>query len=367
MEKISDEKYILLEDQSKLHWLPKRYDLYFNKTTLIFGAPQTGKTTILDEILYLCRNKAPVIFAIAPTNASNNTYTGKIPKSCILSELKIPWIENFVRRQRYLAEVYQNSNNLATLKSLFCRVATDSDIRLVKTTVKRATDAVSFIEKQDWPFSKKRSQRIEITQVRDNFLRKYFKNVIRSKKHILMARIDLSILERGALDYLDINPNAVLILDDCASNFKKWYKQTTAFKEMFYNVRWLNLTLIITTQDDKEIDSELRKSSMIQIFTSSQIASANFERGSNFYSKDIRLRSQRCIKACFDQPKGELPHFRKLVYIRGDSEPFRYTIAELYEDFKFGCSELWKFDKKISDNFNSARELNPYYTKGSAL
>ena len=36
--------------------------------------------------------------------------------------------------------------------------------------------------------------------------------------------------EKCALMYLDFNPNILLILDDCASKFKKWYKKTNVIK-----------------------------------------------------------------------------------------------------------------------------------------
>lgn len=359
---MEEDNYILLEDQTKIHGLPKDKYLYLNKSTVIFGAPQTGKTTIVDEIMYLCKDSIPNIFVIAPTNASNNTYSGKVPKRCIKSEMDVGWLETFLKRQRYLAEVYQNCNDLNTLKNLFIKVATDGDIRIVKSIIKRSSDAIKYIEKRDWLFAKKKAQRVEVERIRDKNLANYFRNAIRKNKALLEARMDLSTLERAAIEYLDLNPDALLIFDDCASHFKKWYRQTTAFKEMFYNIRWLHLTVIITTQDDKEIDSELRKTSMVQIFTSAQIACANFERGSNFYQKDVKLRSQRCIKAIFDQPKGEPPHYRKLVFLRGETEPFRFTIADIYDDFKFGCHAVWELDRKINEKDNTL-EKNPFFEK----
>lgn len=362
MDKEDTTDYILLDDQTKLHWLPKDRNLYFNKTTLIFGAPQSGKTTIVDEIMYLCKDVIPNIFVIAPTNASNNTYTGKVPRRCIKPDMDINWLESLLKRQHYLAEVYQNRNDLTILKKLFTCVATNGDIRVVQSIIKRSSDALKYIDKRDWTFAKKKTQRGEVERIRDKNLARYFRNIIRKNKAKLLARPDFNVLERAAIEYLDINPNILLIFDDCASRFKKWYRQTTAFKEIFYNIRWLHLTVIITTQDDKEIDSELRKTSMVQIYTSAQIACANFERSSNYYQKDVKLKSQKCISAVFDQPRGEPPHYRKLVYIRGEIDPFRYMIADIYDNFRFGCSNLWAIDKKINEKDNTV-EKNPFFEK----
>lgn len=355
-----DDKHLLLDDGSKLAWLPKQKEFYLNRTTLIFGPPETGKTTLCDEILRLCRDSIPVVFAIAPTNAANGTYTGRIPDSCIRPDLKIDWFNRFITRQKNLAAVYKNSNNPDILRPIVHRIASAGEQKMIDAVLNHAAACLRMLEKSDWTFSKKKAQQDQIIRMRDNIILKTYKNIIRANRAQLLMS-DLTTLERGAVEYVNLNPNALIIFDDCAANFKKWCKQTQAFKEMFYNIRWLNLTLIITTQDDKEIDSELRKTSMVQFFTHQQIACANFERGSNFYSKDVRAHAQRCIKAVFDQPKGEPKHHRKLVYIRGNTEPFRYTIADIYDNFQFGSGALWKLAGKQANKDEAEAERNPFF------
>lgn len=362
-----EDKSLILSDKTRLHWLPKDYKLFFNKTTLIFGQPETGKTTIVNEFLYLLKDHIPNIFVWAPTNASNNTYTGKVPSRCIKAEMTVKGIEKLVTRQRNLAEVYQNSNNLEILSRLFSRVATEEERRVVLVVINRANLAIKANEKQTTDFTLRRSQKDEIENCRDRFLRKFYKKVIQKNKFVLQADPELTLEEKGAVEYLNLNPNMLIIFDDCAAQFKKMFKMTNAFKEIFFNIRWLNLTLIITTQDDKEIESELRKTSMVQIFTSSQIATANFDRSSNFYSKDMRQKAQKCIQTVFEQ-NALVPHYRKLVYVRGKNDPFRYMIADIHDNFKFGCPTLWELNDNYNKKSKPAIERNPFFKvfKGNA-
>ena len=44
--------------------------------------------------------------------------------------------------------------------------------------------------------------------------------------------------------------------------------------------------------------------------------------------------------------------FRKLVYLRDEIDPFRYTIADLYDKFTFGSPSLWQLCEKLEKEKN---------------
>jgi hypothetical protein len=180
-------------------------------------------------------------------------------------------------------------------------------------------------------------------------LKKLYKNAIRYNKVALEENHSLSKSEKAALSFLDFNPNIMLILDDCASTFKKMYKKSSAIKEIFYEGRHYFFTTIISSQDDKEIDSELRKNTTISIFTTAQSAISNFERASNGYPKHERLHAKSCIETVVKQDDNDLKHFQKLVYIQNESDPFRYTIADMYDEFKMGSKPMWEYSDRLKD------------------
>jgi energy-coupling factor transporter ATP-binding protein EcfA2 len=364
-----ENKNLILRDASRLSWLEKDYSIFLCKMTLVFGSSGSGKSTIIDEIMYLLKPHIPVCFVIAPTNSSNQAYTGKVPKRFIKDGRDLPklveWLEKFVSRQKNTAQMYTNANNLKNLKSLFDKVADSTAEEVEKQITKKAEDSMIFIENSSTlNFAQKKSQKAAIKEERKNMLRKVYKTSIRYHKVNLEKSKSLTRKERATLTFLDINPRVLLVLDDCASKFKKLYKMTTAIKEIFYEGRHMYISTILCSQDDKEIDSELRKNSMVSIFTTPQIATSTFERTSNSYPKHVKERAKLATETVFKQDISKAKHFQKLVYIQNLTDPFRYTIADMYDDYRMCSDSIWEFEEKIGSNTKEEElENNPFFSK----
>jgi hypothetical protein len=358
------DKTLQLSDRSKLKYFEKSAKYYLNKTTIIYGRTNSGKTTIIDEVMFLLKPHIPLIFVVAPTNASNNAYTDKIPPQCIFKELDVNWLEKLLTRQKNSAGAYINANKLPTLKALFDMVSDSSSRSIELSIIKKAANALIYLDECVMDFSSKKLQKSQILVERDVILKKIYKTSIRYNKVNLENDKALTKSQKAALAFLDFNPNIVLILDDCASKFKMMAKKSTAIKEIFYEGRHYFITLIISAQDDKEIDSELRKNTTVSMFTTAQSATSNFERTSNGYPKHEKLMAKLCTDTIFKQDSNDLTHFRKFVYIQNESNPFCYTIADLYDDFTMGSSPLWDFSNRIgkkSDTVDKNNKLVDFY------
>jgi hypothetical protein len=360
---MTDDRSLFLTDRTKLRWLNKSHTDYLNKTTIIYGRTNSGKSTIIEEIMYLCKDFIPTVFVVAPTNSSNNAYTDKIPSQFILKDLDVDWLDKFLTRQKNSAGVYINANKTEILKSLFYRISDDTAITLESSIIKKAQHSMLFIDNSSMEFIEKKKQKAQIIVDRDEMLRKLYKTSIRHNKVSLEQRSDISKSEKSALSFLDFNPNVLLILDDCASKFKKMYKKSSAIKEIFYEGRHYFITLIISSQDDKEIDSELRKNTTISIFTTAQSATSNFERSSNGYPKHEKTRAKLCTETVFKQDENDIRHYQKLVYIQNQSDPFRYTIADVHDDFRMGSKPMWDYSEKIKNKRDSLNKDNPLFDK----
>jgi hypothetical protein len=361
---MNDDKSLLLYDKTRLKYFPKNHKYFLNHTSIIYGRTESGKSTIIEEIMYLCKNFIPTVFVIAPTNSSNNAYTNKIPPQFILKNLDVEWLDNFLIRQKNSAGAYITANKLEILKMLFNRISDVTSENLETSINKKAQNSIIFIEESNMDFSNKKSQKSQIIEERDNMIRKLYKTTIRYNKVQLENNKNLSKDEKAALSFLDFNPNIMLILDDCASTFKKLYKKSTAIKEIFYEGRHYFITTIISAQDDKEIDSELRKNTTVSFFTTSQASTSNFERSSNGYAKHEKQTSKFCTDAVFKQDDN-IKHYRKLVYLQGDSDPFRYTIADLYDDFRMGSIPMWEYADKIKSKYSMSNKNNVLIDKYS--
>lgn len=365
---MSDEhKHLTLKDGSRLGWLEKNYKLFLNKMTLIFGASESGKSTIIDEIMVLIKPYIPLGFVICPTNKTNQAYTGKVPRRCIKDGKNLKklarWLEMLLERQEDACEMYMIANNVDNLKALFSRCNDSHASKLAQLVCKGARDSMIFVDNaKDLNFAQKKAQKTSIMKDRDRTIRKIYKTTIRFNK-LKLESADLSDLERAALTFLDLNPQIYLIFDDCASTFKQLYKLTPAIKKIFYEGRHKFISTILCSQDDKEIDSELRKNSMTSIFTTSRISTSTFDRTSNGYPKHDRVRAKLAIEKVFKQEPNKPKHYQKLVYLQNQPDPFRYTIADLYPDFKMGCDAIWDFDNKLHDGNATEVTDNPFFAK----
>ncbi len=108
------------------------------------------------------------------------------------------------------------------------------------------------------------------------------------------------------------------------------------------------MSSIWTFQDDKILDSSLKKNGCVSIFTTFQVASAYFERKSNNFSKHDRYTAISCINKIYSARKKD--DYTMLAYIRDDPHPFRHTEAVYYGpgSFRYGCASLWKVDKMLA-------------------
>lgn len=360
---MSEDKSLHLPDGTRLKWHEKSYKNYLNKTTIVYGRTGSGKSTIIDEIMYLCKDYIPSIFVVAPTNSSNHNYTNKVPANCIRSKLDAKWIEQLLQRQKNASELYQNANDMDNLKSVFDKVNDSTAFAMEASIARKADEFIRGLETSDMEFAKKKKQKTQILNNRNDMLKKLYKTTIRANKVDIESNANLSKKQKALLKFLDFNPNVMIIFDDCASTFKKMYKRTTAIKEIFYEGRHYHFTTVISAQDDKEIDSELRKNTSTSIFTTSQSVTACFSKVSNGFPKHEKLRSSVCIETVFKQDENDVKHYQKLVYVQNIADPFRYMIADIYDDFKMGSAHLWEYTNKIKGDKNNLNKKNPLFDK----
>lgn len=360
-------KDLSLEDGTTMKWFSKNHDYFLNKTCIIYGRTQSGKSTIIDEIMFLLKNYIPVPFVICQSSVTitSSPYFGKIPNNCIKSGVTKEWLETFMDNQKGRAAIYKTANDFKTLKIVFNKIKQDDSIKAEESIKQHACkyiDAITSNIKLD--FGQKREQISNINNIQITHLTNLYKKSIRRNKLILENNDSLTVDEKCCVKYLDFNPCIMIIFDDCASQFRKWTKESTSIKEMFYNGRHYYITQIITAQDDKEIDSELRKNALVSIFTTQQASIANFERKSNNYSKAEIKKAELCSRRVFSTTDSSSKNYKKLVYLQnGELNPFCYTIASIQEDFRIGCDTLWEMDQKMVSMQKNDTTNNAFFNR----
>ena len=244
-------------------------------------------------------------------------------------------------------------NNKDRLRRLFLKVSNMKLRETEATVVASAQDLIHRTENDEsLDFIQRKKDISDVKKSRDEYLTTLYKHVIRVNRRRLI-KMHLSDEEMFVVKYLDFNPNILIVFDDCGAVFTKKMQKNKTVQKVFFQGRHSYITTIFVFQDDINLESSLRKNAFMNIFTTQQCAQAYFERSSNNFSKDERKTATKIINTILS-PARKKEH-RKLVYMRDAENPFFYTVAGLYDTFKFGCPALWKYCNKLrvaSDQFN---------------
>lgn len=340
-----DDKTIYTTEGDPIPWFPKDVNNHLDKTTLIFGGTGSGKTTVIEEILYLLKDYVPNFMVIAP-RTSDAAYRRKLPSRCIKEDFTKERLQKLWNRQYYATQLYNTANDINILESLF-KVAPDREgIVMLEAINRKASDMIKVIEMSpNLDFGQKKAQKTAIEELQIKKIKIIYRDAVRKNKHIIERNPDLATQQKIALDYLDFNPRLCLIIDDCSEKFQVWMKffkknEVNPFESIFYKNRWNYLTLVFAAHDDKLVNTELRKNSRVTIYTNSQALVTSINRASNGFSLKEKKEAMRYAAKIFgDEEKGVKTH-QKMCYVREDPHPFKYLIANLYPDFNLACTPV---------------------------
>jgi Cdc6-like AAA superfamily ATPase len=323
-----------------LKTLERNPHLLLKKNIVLYGANGTGKTTVLTDILSIIKQFVPNVIAFAPTADDNNSLKDIIPDRLIKRIVTIEAISKAYTRQQESAAAYNNANDPEVLQSIFKRIAGVSHLAQEKNVIliKKIMDDKILKNINDPIEQNKQLEKINTKSI--DILVNLYKSVIRPST-IVLNKMKLTDTEARALKFLDFNPHALFIFDDCASIFSKAFQNNEMIKNLFFMYRHAFITIIFTFQDDLGLESAFRKNASLSFFTTEQCANAYFERGSNHFTKSQRRAALHTSDIIFDQDKKIVPNHSKFLYIRGDPHPFRYFCANMHVKFQFGSNVLW--------------------------
>lgn len=317
----------------------KDIDYFLNRSVMLYGASNSGKSTIIRDILYMLKDHIPNVCVICPTNNLNGSYNGLIPKPLIHTEVKESLLDDILKRQEVNVKIYNLINSLDKLEFLYKNLYKKDNLKLQKII-------------QSYEIIKSKSQNLdsnkkfELESAHKKVLKKFYKKEIhRNIKYL--DKIELSKNDKMLMKHVYINPNFLVIIDDAAVNANTWCKYNSV-KELFFNGRHHRVTFMIAFQDDKLLESSLRKNAFINIFTTDKVCNAFFERSANNFTRAEKNKMNDLSSAIFKEKKAdEKKNYKKLVYLRECTPTTYYMIAEMVEDFNFGSEHLINYCNKI--------------------
>ena len=347
------------QDGYEIPLFDKNYKYFLHKSIVLYGASASGKSMIMRDILYILKDHIPNMCVVCPTNNLNKSYDGIIPSQLIYSEVTEDLIKKIFNRQKAVVKMYNLANDISRLKTIYNKLTKKDNSKLQLLMEGYNKVKRKYNENGDIHISEKKIQTQELDEKHNQNLVAFYKNIINKNRSIIDKNNNLDEMEIKIINYININPNFLIILDDAAVSANIWSKFQEV-KELFFNGRHHKITFMISFQDDKLLESSLRKNAFINIFTTEIVCNSFFERTANNFTKAEKTKMAKLSNFIFNDEKLKNKNYKKLVYIKDRQPSTYYVIAEYFEDFKFGskhlyqlCNKVKKDDNNDDDTFNS--------------
>lgn len=321
---------------------------FLNRLTILFGPSGSGKSSLIMHIINSIRKDVPVGIVCCPTNSTSGDYDNIFPAEYIHDDINANLMRNIFNRQTDVLAMYNLTRNAEKLRPMFNLIADNYSIGQIARLDKILHEAIEAI--------KNNCEQDEIeTRIQDMIKKHEGKTVKIMRAAILknkkaLSRMELSSLECSILNNMELNPNMLLIIDDCAASIKSW-RDLEETKQLFFQGRHFKVTTILTMQNEAIIPPPLRTNAHISIFTNQMITNTYFQKASSGVSPDERKRISKIASIIFapSDDHGK-PNYKKLVAfsnIINTEDKIQYIIANPKRK-KFGIEAFWQlsFDAK---------------------
>ena len=344
--------------------------IVLDRSTALYGPSGSGKSAMIKHIMHELQGKVNQVVVVCPTAVANRAYDGVVPPQCIFLRPYLPdpahperddgakgvtrFMETVMRRQEAAMATWRAATRAEVIESLAARLPSKARQK-VGEVLRRVGERRDELVRRAAPAKAEetRKRTLELAQ------RIVARAVALHRDELWKQK--LTDEERHALVYAAANPRLLLIFDDCAADLKPLFSKDF-FRRLFYQGRWLGLTVLFAFQDDTDLPANLRKNVFLSIFTDPMVARANFERGANQYARETRAHvTGQVIPAVFADGR-EAP-IRKLAYLRDDNtrRHFYHVTARLHPAERFGSRELWELAELVGSSEPNADASNPFH------
>lgn len=356
-----------------------------NKSIALYGPSKSGKTYFTKHILDQINGEVDTAILISPTEPSNQSFAKYIPQPMIHYKMTVPdprfpkdptkridgpeGVKKFINmvweRQRIITEIFKRANQHRVLKAVFARLPAKAQAAASRECI----DKLVALRDATAAKLRKRFRRDpdKLTDEIDKLREKHEEAMCSAYKHYIWNHMEyiwknhkrFSEDEQYAINYIGLNPKAIIIFDDCASQFSQQLQKKDEFRQYFYQNRHVNLTVIFTFQDDTDLMANLRKNAFLSIYCTSIVCRANFQRAANNWPKEIKSRVEEYIEVVYDRPDAK--HL-KLAYYRDDArgQNFYYVKGERPKEKMFG-SDAYHDVCRALESDQGIDSTNPYY------
>jgi hypothetical protein len=344
-------------DGTEIPLFTKDYKYFLNKSIMLYGTSGSGKSTIMFDILHILKDHIPNMCLICSTNSLNKSYDGIIPPQLIYPEVTEDLIKKIFNRQSVVVKMWNLANDVERLEHIYNKLSNKDNqtLHLLKDGYSKVKRKIN----ENTNIAEKKAQNQELDDSHKQNLINFYKKIINKNKSTITRQNNLDEIEIKIINYININPNFLMILDDMATTANVWSKYQE-MKELFFNGRHHKITFMISFQDDKPLDSGLRKNTFINIFTTEVVCNSFFQRTANNFTKKDQNKMSKLANFIFNDEKLKTRNYKKMVYIKDLSPNLYYMLADHHEDFRFGSKYLYQLCNKVEKERNDNDDLSDF-------
>ncbi len=336
----------------------KKY--FLNRLTILYGTSGTGKSSLIKHILNTIRDVVPIGFVCCPTNATNGDYDRIIPTECVYDDLTADLMKRIFTRQSNILAMYDMVRKIENLKPLYRLIADAHSNEKIKKLDKLLSKSIAQVEAS--------YDTDDIASTIEDLQERHRKKVVRIMRSCIKDNIstivnyNLSDMQKVIISNLEINPNILLIVDDCAASIKEW-RDLTETKQLFFQGRHFKVTTVLTMQNESIIPVPLRTNAHVSIFTTEKITNTYFQKASSGVSPEERKRISKIAAVIFAaSDDNNRPNYKKLVVfgaVINTEDKIQYIIGDNKKK-RFGSNAVWDMCDKVKRELPCAITCNSF-------
>lgn len=325
------------------------HSMFMNRMTNVYGGTNSGKSTIIRNIVKILRPYIQQCIVICPTDISNHEYTKHLlPSVFVHYALTKELLENIWARQTALCSVYQRVNDFNTLAKLFSRLELPQVQRSIEKMNERKRLAINEIISQHRNNPDFMKYKIgEVDEKFQKLLQLTYKKYVCEYKDYLKT-LDLDRNERYSIKYIGINHQLLLIFDDASPELKKFKNDPTILK-LFFQCRHLGITTLMAVHHFKLLPSELRCNSHVQVYADAINLRGFYSNTANNVPDELKHRSVEVIQQTFTED--EKNKHQKALFSKEKNKFYRFTAIRT-DGFSFYTGNAKKFFDSLQSEGN---------------
>tara|TARA_R110002033_G_scaffold55527_3_gene104441 strand:+ start:351 stop:1406 length:1056 start_codon:yes stop_codon:yes gene_type:complete len=346
---IRDESTSLKSDKLTIPFLPKDYSMYIDKMTTIYGKSNSGKSFLIKEIIKILSPYIPNILVFGSMNIADD-YSLYVPENAIIHDLTVDGFKAILARQEQVALLYKEGRNVKKLLKMFDKVATSDEKQTLAKISYKFDKEIGNIKRLRCEYARKAGKINKLNDIKEKAHREYYQKIL--KRHKNDSRFNTH--EKAVIQYFDVNPRMLIVMDDCAPILDPLKKDMSLIKAAFQG-RHSFITSVFAMQNTTMMPAPLRQNSMLLLFTTSAAVNNFFDNNAAGQKHNHKVARQYA-DAIFGANEN---HHKKMAFIP-DQNQFYYTLANVYPPFEFGSRSF----RRLMDNLPDQRiKISSKYTK----